>query len=253
LFTSITTCNKHRLELKELKQMNEAYRDTTKHWKNKYEEEVASRKAVEGNLANIKTFFTKAEMDSLEKRFDTKFENLRSLIKISTAGHTTLPPVTKPEIVYVDSSGPCAQVLAIEQRFANPYYKLHVRVGQGAWAKLDAYDTITIATKRAFKRKFLSKQWYTQVDAISANDSIRSTVQGAFVITDQPRVKYLEVFGQAGYRYFKGDSGASSLYGGLGATYKLKRIDLTASYNRLIGGGNNYFIESGIKFVVLKL
>lgn len=253
LFLSIRSCNNNKQQLDELREMVKALSDTTKHWKNKYGEEVASRKAVEGSLANMKNFFTKEEVKEMERRFDTEFKNLKSLIKISSSGQTTIPPVTKPEIVYVDSSGPCPQVTAMAQKFENPYYSLDVRVGRDAYARLLAFDTTTIVTKRAFKRRFLSKQWYTQVDAISANDSIRNTVQGAFIIRDTYQKNYLEIYGAIDYKHFQPVSGASGLYGGVGGAYNLGRIYLTGSYQRAIGGGGGSLIQGGVRISVLRL
>lgn len=253
LFFSMKSCNGYKQQLDELRTMNKAYRDSTHYWKNKADEEVASRKVVEGSLANMKTFFTKQEMQELEKRFNTKFENLKSLVKISSQGQTTLPPSTKPEVVFVDSSGPCPVVTAMEQAFENQWYKLKVRVGDGAYARLLAYDTTTIVTKRAYTRRFLSKQWFTQVDAISANDSIHNKVEGAFVIKDSYRTKYVAIFGQAGYRYWQGGTNQNIVAAGAGVSYDIGRLNAAVSYNHVLSGGGNYFIEGTVRFSVLRL
>lgn len=250
----IDSCNgrRARRQLDEMRSMLEAYKDTTRHWQNKFGEEVASRKVVEGELENMKEFFTKEEIRELEKKFDVKFENIKTLIRLTSQGTTTLLPA-KPEIVFVDSSQPCNPVTAMEQEFGNSYYQLRVRTGQGAYARLLAFDTTTIAVKRAYKRRFLSKEWFTQVDAINANDSVRNTVQGAFVIKDRYRDKFFDIHARAGYRHFPANTGLNSLYGGVGGSVNLGRINLSASYNIPITGSGGKFVEGIMRVSVLRL
>jgi hypothetical protein len=250
----VSQCRRWRALNGELRREQfEAYKDSTVYFKNRYLQEVASKKAVVGQLREVQAFYN---LDSIALRVDTRAKEIEGYANLIQSAISQIPPASAPLIVYRDkpvilrSGQKCPEVAYMQQRFKNPYYDLFVRVGDSAYADLSAYDTLTLVQHRDFKRKFLRKEWHTTVSVVSSNPAIRNTVVGAAVVKPKERVNYLDVRLQGGLSSYGLKPGA---FGGGEVEYTRGKVSAFMQYNRSLSGGNKDFIITGAKFRLIRL
>lgn len=208
----------------------EAYRDSTHYLTNQLNEVIASRKVVVGTPAQVTQYYN---LDSIARLFNTKTDAIQNSVWWLSTTVSHLRPTGSPQVIrdtvgrtdtisLADLYGNDYHVqgnpdkIAIEQDFINPYTKLHVRLGDSAYASLTAFDTLHLTQSRGYTKRLFKKEWYTLVGVKNANPDVRDTLLGAFQIQDKMPENYFDLNAGVSYwslPYYKGVTlGAEASY-----------------------------------------
>lgn len=244
---SMKSCSDRSNDSDVLRTAMKAYQDSTKHYRNRYNQVVASREQVVVRGKDADLFINR---DSLAKRFNTKAGNIEGYTKITSKTDATIKPDTiyEPVLVYLNDKD-CPEISYWDGSFSNPYYKANVRLGEGAYLNIKSYDTTSIVQKRGKSGGLFNRRYFSQIDVINANpDAVVENVE-AYRIYDEPRNKSFSVFGQAGAGFFP--SSSTLFYLGAGAEVKFKRLSIQGSYNK--APDYKSFIDIRARFDLIKL
>lgn len=250
---SYNTCN--RPAQPTIEQQLQAYKDSTHHWRNQYDQLVATKQSVVGTREEVARFY---DLDSVAAVFNTKAKYLENSVTILTQAISKLKPSGQPVIVYRDTpvyihgTDTCRSVKYMEQDFSSAYHNLKVRIGDSAYANLKSWDTLQITHYRAYTRHFLSKQWYTLVGVRNANPDVLAQIVGDFSIKDAVRTNYLDL--KAGVSYWSGaPSGQRMLYGAE-AEYVRGKWSGYVRYDRpMVNPDRKEFLIGGLRYSLLRL
>jgi hypothetical protein len=260
----VDRCNKKNQQAANYEKLVEASRDSTKHFQNKLNEQIATRLVVEGRVTEIKEFLTAEITQDLKETFDVKLKDLKSYISVVSARDNILKPNGDPIMDFPDdetitpnipvhkTDTTLSPTWSLTQSFSGPWDSVDVKVGFGAYARVRSWDTTRIVLKDTAYGGLFNRQHATRINIQSANPNVRNTVTGAYLIKADTRKTFFELYGRTGYRYFKGDAAVSNVYGGLEGQINFGRISVTGGYNKLLGGTDKYFVEGGAKFRIIR-
>jgi hypothetical protein len=260
----------HRKEINDQRALIQALQDSTHHWKNKYGEEIASRKIAEGSLQQISQY---VNLDSIARSFDVKTKNLQTVYTLIQTSLAQLRASGEPIIVgdwngkdtenlislkdfyaKFDSLGKCPpKIRYMEQEFnENPYYKVKARIGDSAYARVETKDSLTIVSAKAYTRHFLKKDWYTQLSVKSENPDAHYKIAGAISIKDSYRTKWFELSVQASIcsdpKVF-----SPQLFAGADAAYHFGKANVFAEYRARPDMIKKGTVWGGVRYTFIRL
>lgn len=201
----LSQCNscKHK-DQSDLETMLKASQDSTRYYKNKLGQEVATRKVVEGSFANLQAIYTKDSIQHIADRFKAKQKEIKLYAKISALGHSNIPlkkQDSTTHTVITPHGDTCQVVTSMTGTFEDPYYTADVRLGATPHMHLESRDTLEIVVKDTTERHFLKKTTYGLINVIGKNPNMHYKILGVFKVAEkEARTKWAVTFG-AGIGY----------------------------------------------------
>lgn len=252
---SMKSCYDNKSDADQLRKAIENNKDTVAYWKNRYGQEIASKKMVEVGSKDADLFFNR---DSVAKRFNTEPKKIIEYVQVVTEGDATIPQDGDADVTYKDKSeydygtvDTCPKVKYMTAEFKSPYYQAKVRVGDSGYIQLRSYDTISFVQKRGKSGGLFNKQYFTQLDVLNANQSVLVKSVSGYRIADNPRQKSIELYGQAGVSVFGNASYQTIQYVGAGIEAKFKRFSVAGSYNKAASNGS--FVDVKLRYGLIRL
>lgn len=202
LVTQLPTCNSH-VDNGNLSDQLQIARDSTKTFVNKYNQEVTTRREVEGSLSDIKAV-SAAQRDSildLVKRINKKEKDFIAAVEVKTTTNTDVPVTSQSsDFTITLNKDTCKEIKTMNGTFDNKFYHADVKLGVGASMHLQGWDQLHFVEAKGYKKGFLSKKWYTDVFVFGDNPDTKYTVTKAYRVGDTRPVKFVVGFyGGFGY------------------------------------------------------
>jgi hypothetical protein len=168
-----------------LAEMLSVSRDSTKYFRNKYNQEVATRRNVEGNLANLQAVYSKDSIEHIASRFKAKSKDIQQYTEVTSEGNSDIPLThqdSNTKVTVTPHGDSCRQITSMVGSFENSYYKASVRLGDSPYHHLQAVDTLEVLTKDTTERHFLKKLHYSVINVAGRNPDNHYTITGAFKV-----------------------------------------------------------------------
>lgn len=194
--------------------------DSTFYWKDKYGNEVASKKGLEVQFG----YKEKHLLDSIAEIHNVKPDRIKEYVTVYQEGKATIVTRDRPVITYVDS-GKGKEIKNVFQMFENPYYLVEATIdlsGQdSSFALIETVDTLSVVWKEVREGNLFNKKRYLQLDVTNKNPYNHITGLDAYRVP-LPKPKKFGIGVQVGYGFSNGIE--PRVYVGAGIHYSVIRF-----------------------------
>lgn len=185
------------------------------YWRDKYNNEVASRKGLEEQFG----FKEKHLLDSIAEIHNVKPDRIKEYVTVYQEGKATIVTRDRPVITYVDS-GRGKEIKNVFQMFENPYYLVEATIdlsGQdSSYALIETVDTLSVVWKEVREGGLFNKKRFLQLDVTNKNPYNHITGLDAYRVP-LPKPKKFGIGITVGYGWSNGIQ--PRVFGGIGIQY----------------------------------
>lgn len=190
------------------------------YWRDKYNNEVASRKGLEEQFG----YKEKHLLDSIAEIHKVKPDRIKEYVTVYQEGKATIVTHDRPVITYVDS-GRGKEIKNVFQMFENPYYLVEATIDlsglDSSFALIETVDTLSVVWKEVREGRLFNKKRFLQLDVTNKNPYNHITGLDAYRVP-LPKPKKFGIGVVGGYGFANGIEPRPFI--GVGLNYSIIRF-----------------------------